>query len=164
MKTKSYNVYKFNELSEPSKQKAIENLCNMNTDYDWWDSVYDDAKTIGLKITGFDLDRGAYYSGDFIESAKETAELIIKNHGDTCATYLDAKKYLADYVNLGPGLETYDDVSDALDKLNAEFLKTICEDYRIILQKEYEYLTSEEAIVETILLNDYDFTEDGKID
>ena len=164
MKTKSYNVYKFNELSEPAKQKAIESLYNINTDYDWWSYTFEDAKTVGLKITGFDVDRGAYCKGEFLVSAKETAKLIIKNHGETCETYKDAKKYLADYDTLGPGLKTYDDVSDALDELNAEFLKIICEDYRIILHKEYEYLISEEAIVETIEANDYDFTENGKLD
>lgn len=28
---------------------------------------------------------------------------------------------------------------------------------------EYEYLTSEEAIKETLICNEYDFTEDGRI-
>lgn len=59
MKTKSYNVYKFNELSEESQQKAIENLYDINVDYDWWESTHEDAKTIGLEITEFDIDRGA---------------------------------------------------------------------------------------------------------
>jgi hypothetical protein len=31
------------------------------------------------------------------------------------------------------------------------------------LQKEYEYLTSENAILETLEINDYEFTEDGNI-
>ena len=31
------------------------------------------------------------------------------------------------------------------------------------LEKEYNYLTSEKAIIETIEANDYEFTEDGKI-
>jgi len=32
-----------------------------------------------------------------------------------------------------------------------------------MLQKEYEYETSEEAIVETIKANEYEFTEDGNL-
>jgi hypothetical protein len=32
------------------------------------------------------------------------------------------------------------------------------------LEKEYEYLTSDESIIETIHANEYEFTEDGKID
>ena len=44
-----------------------------------------------------------------------------------------------------------------------DFLQSLCEDYRIILRNEYEYLTSEEAIIETIESNEYYFTEDGKL-
>jgi hypothetical protein len=32
-----------------------------------------------------------------------------------------------------------------------------------MLRHEYEYLTSEEAIKETLIINEYDFTIDGKI-
>jgi len=32
-----------------------------------------------------------------------------------------------------------------------------------ILRQEYEYQTSEEAIIETIAANDYDFTNEGRI-
>ena len=40
------------KLSDKAKQKAIEKFYDINVDYDWWDSVYEDAKNIGLKITG----------------------------------------------------------------------------------------------------------------
>jgi hypothetical protein len=33
-----------------------------------------------------------------------------------------------------------------------------------MLSKEYDYQTSEEAIIETIKANDYDFTENGNLD
>jgi hypothetical protein len=33
----------------------------------------------------------------------------------------------------------------------------------LTLEKEYEYLTSEETIKESLIANEYDFTEDGKI-
>ena len=56
----------------------------------------------------------------------------------------------------------YGDPED-LEDLNKEFLRSLCEDYRIILQKEYEYLTSEEAIIETIEVNEYEFTEEGEL-
>lgn len=37
----------------------------------------------------------------------------------------------------------------------------LCSSLYTSLQNEYEYLTSEEAIKETIIINEYDFTEDG---
>ena len=63
MKTKTINLYSFDELREESKKKAIQNLWDINVDYDWWQFIYDDAKQIGLKLTGFDLDRGQSISG-----------------------------------------------------------------------------------------------------
>ena len=55
------------------------------------------------------------------------------------------------------------DFDNDCDILDDEFRVSILEDYRIMLQKQYEYLCSEEAIIETIEANDYEFTEDGKL-
>ena len=167
------DVYKFNELSDETKEHCIEQMYDMNVDYDWWESVCYDAEQIGLKITGFNLDRGSYCSGDFIEYANEVAELIIKNHGKMCETYKTAQDYLTEYnkltkdsllcVECEEKAECLGDDDIDTDDIDAEFQKSLLEDYRIILQKEYDYLTSEEAIIETIECNDYNFTIDGKL-
>lgn len=154
MKTVNLNLYSFNELSDDAKQKAIESLSDINVDFEWWDWVYGDASDIGLNITGFDLGRGAYVNGEFINNAIDTAQMIISEHGETCETYKTAQKFIGD-----SGITNEDDFEDLED----EFLKSLCEDYRIILRNEYEYLTSEEAIIDTITANDYYFTEDGKL-
>lgn len=172
METKTYKVYKFNELPEESKEKVIQNYSDINVDYEWWDCTYDDAKTVELKITSFDLDRNRHCEGEFFESAEETAHLIIDNHGEHCETYQTAKNYLKERDKLienapkdenGEFKDEYK-LDNDLDDLDSEFLKSILEDYSIILQREYEYLTSEEAIIETIEANEYNFTLDGKID
>lgn len=153
MRIKETKVFTFAELSEDVKDKAIEKLYDLNVDHDWWDSVYDDAKNIGLKITEFDIDRGAYARGNFIGSAKETAEKIIANHGPDCETVATSKSYLRELQDL-----------DGHDKeINREFLQSLLEDYRIMLSKEYDYLTSREAIIETIESNEYEFDEHGNL-
>jgi len=174
MKTVSINTYKFSELSDEAKQRAIENLCTINVDYDWWECTYDDAKQISLKITGFDLDRNKHCTGKLIEGMTECCRLIIANHGEHCETYKTAISYLSDYDDLvlkySDGIKT-DIVSEdntwefdqEADELEAEFLRAMLEDYANILQREFEYLTSNAAIIETIEANDYDFTIDGKI-
>ena len=58
-------VYLFSELSDQAKQKVIEDNYDINVDYEWWESAYEDAANIGLKITGFDIDRGSYCNGEF---------------------------------------------------------------------------------------------------
>lgn len=163
-------VYKFDELTEEQKDKVIEKHFDINIDYEWWNFVYDDAKQIGLKITEFDIDRGSYCKADFISGAMDTANYIIENHGDKTETYQDAVNYLKDRKELVVSeLKKNEDDEDFteddidFDDLDSEFLKTLKEDYLTILRKEYEYLTSREAIIETINANDYEFNEDGNI-
>ena len=60
IKTTETKVYKFEELTDEQKEKAIEKLYDINVNYDQWDFTYDDAERIGLKLEGFDIDRGSY--------------------------------------------------------------------------------------------------------
>jgi hypothetical protein len=50
-----------------------------------------------------------------------------------------------------------------VEDMELEFLRSILEDYRILLQKDYDYQTSDEAIIETIQANEYEFTENGEL-
>ena len=47
MRVKETKLYKFEELSEDSKEKAMEWWREGGLDYEWWDCVVDDAKEIG---------------------------------------------------------------------------------------------------------------------
>ena len=156
MEIRETKVYKFDELSDEAKEKVIEDHYDINVDYDWWDSVYDDASNVGIKIMEFDIDRGSYCKGKLYASEESVAEAIIKQHGEHYETYKTAEEFLNCVSEL-------DDESDEYAEACESFLYSILEDYRIILEKEYEYLTSEEAIIETIKANEYDFTEDGEI-
>jgi len=164
MKTKIINLYQFSELSEDAKQHAIEKLWDINVDYQWWEFTEDDAKRIGLNILEFDLDRSYFVKGEFINSAPETAEKIIQEHGKNCETYKTAKEFLNDLNELTSKSDNIEDVNeDDFKNLEDEFLKSLCEDYRIILTQEYEYQTTKESIIETIEANEYDFDEDGDL-
>jgi len=156
-------VYQFSELSEEAKETAIEKLSSINVEYNWWEFTYEDAKEIGLRITSFDLERNRHAKGEFINSATETAENIIENHGATCETYKTAKAFLDALEKLTAPHENIEDVNeDEIEELEDEFLIDLLEDYSILLEEECEYLQSEEAIIETIEANDYEFTEYGK--
>lgn len=67
MKQKTINLYEFSELSEQAQKRALRDLCDVNTDYNWWEFLYDQAREIGVQINGFDIDRGtiqgAYCAG-----------------------------------------------------------------------------------------------------
>ena len=172
MRTKTTTVvlYKFEELTDDAKQKAIENLYDINVNFDWWEYTYEDAKMIDCTIKGFDIDRGSYCKL-VCDDAHETAHLIAENHGEDCDTYKLAAEYLKDHDKTIDGAERDKDgelaneyaVDNLLDELNEEFQRALGEEYLSLLRKEYEYLTSEDAIVETIQANEYEFTEDGKL-
>lgn len=150
-------VYKFDELSDKAKQKVLTALIHINVEDEWWEFIYEDAENIGLKLTGFDIGRGNECTGEFILNAKDCAEKIIENHGETCDTYNSATAFLAGYDNVSNEIED----GDIEDEGN-EFLKALLQDYLKMLRDEYEYQTSEEAIIETIIANKYEFTADGR--
>ena len=165
--TTTRTLYTFDELSEEAKGKAIEGLYDLNVFFDWWDGVYEDAKEIGLKIESFDLGRHQI-EGRFTQSAEDVAQAIIKDHGPDCETFKTATKFLKDlegsrraWAIMNP--DEVDNEPDTDEELEKEFLQSLLEDYRIMLRQEYEYLTSDEAIIESIKANEYEFTEDGKL-
>lgn len=168
--TKTINIYTFSELSPSAQEHAITQQGEFNASNEWWDYTYDDAENIGLKITGFDLDRSSYCEGHFILSACEVAANIFRDHGETCETYKTAEQFMGQWQ---PVFNSYTDESsehyesreseDKLQELEDEFLKSLLEDYQIMLQNEYEYQFDETRCIEDIKANEYEFTEDGEI-
>jgi hypothetical protein len=59
--------------------------------------------------------------------------------------------------------DKYRDCEDLKEEIEAEFLKDVLGDYLHNLRDGYEYLTSAEAIEETLRVNEYEFNEDGTI-
>jgi hypothetical protein len=172
MREETIKVYKYDELDEDVKEKVLEKMWDINVEYNWWEFVYEDAGRIGLKLEEFELDRGAYCKGKWIEGAEEAAEKIRQEHGEHCETYRDATIFQAELgqaERIFKSVEDYDpeyeefEESVEYEEICEDFLKALLEDYRIMLEKEYEWLTSEEAIVETIEANEYEFTADGSL-
>ena len=147
MKTIETKVYQFSELSEEAKKKAIENLQDINVNHhDWWKFTYDDADQVGIEITGFDVYHNKI-SGNMFWDAIDVKKAILKNHGKKCDTYKTAK--------------SFDLRKNDFDANDFEY--ALLQDYLSLLSEEYDYLTSKQAIIETIEANEYDFTEDGKL-
>lgn len=174
MRTIETVVYKFDELSKEAKEIAVKEISkDYPRDY-WFDNVYEDASNIGLEITVFSIDRADYCHGNFINSAEETAELIMKEHGNECDTFITAKSYLEDrgilvekYSNHietdRVAEENYEEFDYEIDELDEKFKESLLVDYKNMLKEEYKYLTSEEHIIEEIKSTEYEFTIDGKM-
>lgn len=168
MRTITTTAYQFKELSKEAQQTAIINLSDINTNYDWWEFVYEDATEAGIKINEFDLNGGyRTIEGEFTGSGREAADTIVENHGHECNTYKTAKEYADKYCALWVTAQLLgtDEAEDyAIEKaelLDEEFLKDILRCYYKMLEEEYEYRQTDEAIKESIEANEYEFDEDG---
>jgi len=148
--TKTVAVYTYDELEPRAQERAVDWWLSLGLDYEWWDSVYEDAETIGLKITEFDCGRSQHIRGDLTGEVRDTVQAILDNHGPKCDTYKLAQAY-------------YQRKHDGYPMDEDEFLKRLLEEYLDILRREFEYLTSEEVVVESIRANEYEFLEDGSI-
>ena len=172
MKTKTIEIYTFNELSDKAKEKAVQENYDWNVNFDWWDSIYEDAKNVGITINGFDIDRGSYCKIDFRYDAEDICQKIIMEHGEGCETYRIASTFLSYYDELvkkhSDGIKTNIVAEDNEEDFDNEFIgleiglhHDLSEEYLSVLRKEYEYLTSEEAIAEALEANEVEFTIDG---
>lgn len=169
MKTISIHLYEFNELSDKAKERARAWFRQFALQDEWWESIYEDAERIGLKIESFDLDRNRHATGKFISDAVECAHKIQSEHGECCESRKTADAFLshrdkivddADCDEYGEFVDV-SELDEKLDDVESEFLRDILEDYSIMLQNECEYLMSDESVDESILCNGYTFTENG---
>lgn len=164
MRTLILTAYQFNELSPEAKKKAIADNEDINTGHDWWEFTYDDAEEVGVKITGFDIGRGREIEGRLILSAEYVAALIKKNHGPDCETRKVAMQFKKD-IHVAKVtcrlLGRDEDDDDNIKDICARFENDILDAYLNMLEREYEYQQTEEAIIEAITGNEYEFDEDG---
>jgi len=154
MRTVRTKIYKFSELSKAAQQKAIDAHEDINTFYDWWDLMYDDALTVGIEIKGFDCSYREEIEIDFTYDAEDTAKRILEEHGDTCDTYKTAAAFLqAVHVN---------QVAMALIGNEDDDFWMAKADDNEDLREEFEYRQTSEAIIETLEANDHEFTKEGE--
>lgn len=153
IKTKTIQLPTYEQLTDEQKEKVLQNYYDINVDSSfWYEHILDEAKELGLKISGFDIDRSSIDYG-FIKEAVSVAQAILKEYGETCDTYKTAKSFLDAYNKL-------DNDSTEQDALVLEFETDLANDYLTILRKEYEYCTSREVIEQTLIINEYTFNSE----
>ena len=191
MRTITKEVYKFEELNEETQERVIEDNRDINVDYQWWDFSFDDIKEIG-KILGINIKNiyfsgfysqgdGACFEGDYsyekesVKKIKEYAPLDEELHKIAKDLYLLQKKHFYRlsanvehnghyYHEFCTNITVYDDnISDDTTEGIKEILRSFMQWIYSTLEKECEYLTSDEAIKDTIIANEYEFTEEGEM-
>jgi hypothetical protein len=178
------DVYTFAELSDSAKERARNNYREHNLDYDWWECVYDDAKTIGA-LFGLDIDHirfsgfwsqgdGACFEGSYeyrkgaLKAVLEYAPKDTELHGIVSRLQQIQRKAFYGLQAVteqtrGNNMRVYvehdtsrDVTSDEDDDITSE-LNDFAHWIHSRLASEHDYLQSDEA------LNDYEFTSEGEL-
>lgn len=175
--TWNFKVYKFGELSDEAKERALEdNRYVLVEDYAWYDFIYDEADMIGIEIEEFDLDR-RYIKIRLNTSVLNSVESAMQWFGESTEEYKLVKSYydaimkLADsdevkeYLEENPDDDAYDAIYNMSldDRFYDEYINDMKRVFLRMLENEFNYLTSDEAIIEHFNINDYEFFENGKI-
>jgi hypothetical protein len=168
MKEITIKLYQYDELSEKAKEKALNwYMSSMDIDYQFaWDNVKDSAKDIGLDLKG--VERG-YMKGDFTKTAEECANKILKEYGKECEIYKTASGFIKELKRIEEatnkqenGEESDFNTEAEIENAEMEFRQSLLEDYRVISEKEEEFISSKEQIEENIKINEYTFLENGE--
>lgn len=169
MRTKTIKMYSFDELSEKAKETARNWWREAAGCDEWWETVFEDARQVGLSITSFDTGRSHEIEGDFVSCPVTCAEEILKIHGDgrTCAEANAFLKLRHEFMQKAQKDEWGEianyEQEEELEQIEKDFLHAILEEYLITLRNDYEHYFSEDHVDECIRINEYEFTEGGKI-
>ena len=172
-------VYQFKELDEQTKKKAIDNCRYMSVeDGYWYEFIKDHLSDVCIELKSFDLDRGSF-AEIHIEDLYDTCYLILRLYGETSEIYKIAKRYIKEYDSIKEQMDNLEcienDDSDEehlnklmqldkdLEDLDEEYQKEFSEEVLSMLRKEYDYMTSDEHIIEMFEVNKYEFTDQAKL-
>lgn len=200
-------VFKFEELSDRAKERARDWFRQGGFDYEWWDTVYDDAKTC-LALAGFGVDRiyftgfwsqgdGACFEGswsaadakpvkDMRAHAPKDKELrriaaTMRSIARRFSRASMAVKHTGRYSHEFETSFSVDFGDDPIERMayksprwEARNAKLQAAEEEIIeasrdamrwiykcLEREYEWLSSDEQVDESIVANEYEFDENG---
>ena len=181
MREMNVTVYSFDELSEEAQERALNAFRCSNVEFNWWEDSYDTIRTAG-KLLGLEIDdihfdadlycifdaHYRYVRGASVAVCKEFswADDLHKIARELQALQKRHFYSLSCAVTEGRSMNRYRCFRFGEDH-ECEELGDIIDDFahwaRIQLRDEYKYLTSDEAVKEIIIINEYEFTEDGKL-
>lgn len=161
MKEITVKLFTYSELSDKAKERARDWYNDVNDFTFEWESLKEDANTIGLELKSWGYRR--YLKAELNTTPEDICKAIIANHGKTCATYATAVRFLAEFEKLLPLYESGDSsYDDKYEDLKTDFLHDISEDYRILADRQYDHTQSEEYIADIMEANEYTFLENGQ--
>jgi hypothetical protein len=169
-------VYRLDELSEAAKDNARAWYREGGFDYDWYDAVYEDfrriADILGIRIKsrtvrlmggGVRQEPCIWFTGFW--SQGDGAAFEGHNFYQLTAEATHRGRYYHEYcmaISVTRDSPTWQDMTADAEETVMEALRDLARWLYRQLEREYDYLTSDEAVDEAIVANEYSFTVDGK--
>ena len=185
MRSVKINLYQFDELNEETKKKVLEKFRYINVEWDWYEPVYEGFKEIvseyGIEIDDMNFSGfysqgdGASFTGeisDFKKFAEKTGLEKLARFSKVIEENLvmKIKRYSSNYYHSGSvyadvygSYVSHPAIENPIEGKLREVKEELCEKLYRILEEEYDYLTSDEVVKETIIANGYEFTEGGEL-
>ncbi len=182
---------KIQDLEGRAYERAMDWMMQGATDHEWWDFVYKDITTAGglmgidvreiyftLNPTDVGLEGDYYYEKGSVKAIKAEFPLDRTLHSIASDLQDIQKRNFYQLVtifqssNRGTSTrvgeverddeyaEPTDDAEDAVEEALQDFVGWAGH----LLDKEYEYITSEGTLIENADANEYEFDEDGNIE
>lgn len=185
MKTITYNVYSFDELSKEAQEKAREKWAQNNDYYFLSDYLNEklhelliennikdlnNTSKAGTKTTqvfyslSYSQGDGCMFEGDFVFTYKGSKYIVNVKHSGHYYHY-NSKNFTI-YDEEGEELDSMEEckeISEVEEAFNIVY-KKICKDLEQIGYNFIEYEDSMEAFQQSCEANDYTFTKDGIMD
>lgn len=149
-------IYKYQELDESAKETA-KDWWKDRLDYVWWDDAHGSIKAFcdkfGVKIKDYSI--GAF-SPSWLDTDAENHHFRgiklkdIDRDANPTGYCLDCDLWMTFY-------DTWKATSDPLQAFN-EAIEVAVRD----TQRDMEWQFSDEAVEEMLIINEYEFTEDGR--
>jgi hypothetical protein len=156
-------VRKFDELDDKLQALVLSNNSDINTDYEWWENLSDDAKNVGLTISAFNVDghQADSINWDMSMDHNQSITKILADHGKKCPTHTLALEFQAKFEAMNDAAPLA--VEMALPDVKDAYAQKLAGLYLDMLRREYEDRCDDEMIAETLKANDYEFDEKGNI-
>lgn len=179
MRTITKELYKFEELSPEVQQKVIDDNRDWNVNYDWWQFAYEVIeetwKERGLGTDDHKKGNGPFYfsldrswnfhaTGVYVDDYNKLFKALnIHETSDMAENIYHNVSFTVQYYggNSAKTLVNSDYLDDESEKIVQNFIDALCEDSLDYLQKEYDYLTSDKAIRESIESNGDEYDWEG---
>lgn len=165
MRTIEVKLYQFDELNDEAKEKAREWWREGGLHYPWHDDVYVNFKE-EMKKTGIEVGdiffTGFWSQGD--GACFDTEWTEVPELGHVRITLAPSRYEHEGRMRVEIDADS-DETVERLEAYGEIFLESMKDKARELyrqLERDYEYLNSDESVDESIRCNEYEFLENGK--